>query len=347
MLLRIIHFWAALTLMVLCLPAQNLPFSRSGEKQAAAYIREDDRYIFAGNDRIELTFQKTDGRLYSLVDKVSQLDFMARKEAYWGPFSLQINVTGKDESVIGSQANRFTYAASSDKDGPVLSLTWEQFRASRPTPLDISVRITIHIPSSDGLTYWKIAVTNNEDLVICQVAFPDLHGVPQLSRDGKNDFLAYPSMSGLLFQDPVNNFKLNMGHGWELFYPSAYSNMQFTAYYSSESRSGLYFATQDTHGDSKFLSVGKPASNWMSLELFHRLPLTTRRGLTPSYTTVLGVFSGDWFDAAQIYRTWAQDQDWFRNASLRRKDGAPEWFRNLPPQQNLWGDSGSGSRPKL
>jgi len=52
-----------------------------------SYIRIDERYLYAGNDRVELVFQKNDGRLYSLVDKSSNVDFLVRK-APSGAFSI-------------------------------------------------------------------------------------------------------------------------------------------------------------------------------------------------------------------------------------------------------------------
>ena len=42
----------------------------------------------------------------------------------------------------------------------------------------------------------------------------------------------------MLFQDPVHNFVLNRGWGYQLYYPGGYHNMQFLAYYSKESEVG-------------------------------------------------------------------------------------------------------------
>ena len=315
--------------------ATGAPLAAAGDNQVGAYIREDDHYIYAGNDRIELTFQKSEGRLYSLVDKTSQLDFLARKEANWGPFYFQINIAGKDEYINLTEADRFTYAASSDKDGPMLSLNWEQFRASRPTPLDIRVNITIHIPATEGLTYWNIAITNNEALIISQVAFPDLEGIPQLSRDGSNDEFTHPAMTGVLFQDPLNNFRINSVFGWEMMYPSTFAPMQFMTYSSRERRSGLYLATRDVDGYSKFFSLTKSAQNWMEMQVTHRPSLTPKTSFVPAFDAVVGVFTGDWYDAAQIYRNWALQQPWVKTAAIPDASQPTGWFSQLPLHQWL------------
>ncbi len=326
--IRIYRFLAP-TIMALswCLLALCTPLAAAGGNQTAAYIREDDGYIHAGNDRIELTFQKTDGRLNSLVDKTSQLDFLARKDAYWGPFNFQITVSGKDEYINGSQSSRFTYAASSDKDGPVLSLNWDQFRGSRPAPLDIRVSITVHIPAADGLTYWNIAVTNNEALVIRQVTFPNLAGIPQLSKDGRNDELTLPAMSGVLFEDPLNNFRTNSGLGWD--YPSTFATMQFMTYSSREWHTGLYLATRDAGGYSKSFSFSKPATDWMNMVVIHRPPLTPKTSFTPAYDAVVGVYTGNWYEAAQIYRTWALQQPWAQAATIPVSSNPTGWYAEL------------------
>lgn len=244
--------------------------------QSSAYVQEDARYLRAGNERVELVFQKSDGRLYSIFDKAIGVDYLSKKDAYWGPFFFQVNATGTDEYISGAQAGRFAFETSTSSNGSFLSLIWERFHSGRPSPLDIRVRMTIHIPASDGFTYWRIAVTNNEDLVIRLVGFPVLQGIPQLSRNGINDQLTHPAMSGVLFEDPVNNFKLNSGWGWAMNYPSAFATMQFMTYASRELKAGLYLAAQDANGHSKVFNAGKPAPDWMNMNILHVPPYVSK-----------------------------------------------------------------------
>ena len=292
-------------------------------------IREDDRFLYVDNDRIELIFQKSDGRLYAIIDRLSGLDFLARKEAFWSPFYIWMQVDGNEEIFFGGNAVQFNFQTASNNGEQTITLTWNQFRTSLSQIVNVSVRITVNVPASGGLTYWRIAITNNEELTIGKVSFPNLNGIPQLSQNGRNDYLILPSMSGMLFRDPVNNFIPSRGFGWELYYPSALSNMQFAAFYSSETGTGLYLATQDTAGTSHFLSASRSSTDWMSLIIMHPVELTPGNDFAPPYATVLGVFPGDWFDAAQIYREWAVQQEWAMNASLKRPNGAPDWFRQL------------------
>jgi hypothetical protein len=182
---------------------------------AQSYIRSDDRFIYAGNGQVELSFQKSDGRWGALLDKSSKLDFLKQRPAWGGPFVLWIDVAGKEEQLSTGSARNFTSQTQSSNDLSTLTLTWDQFRAASSAPLNVQVRITIEVPSAGGLTYWRVSVTNNEDRFLRRMAVPNLEGLPQLSADPKNDYFAFPSFSGLLFQDPLHNFRDGRGHGWE------------------------------------------------------------------------------------------------------------------------------------
>ena len=135
MCIRMYRFLARTTIAATCcLFAHCAPLAAAWENQVAAYIREDNRYIYAGNDRVELTFQKTDGRLYSLADKTSLLDFLARKDAFWGPFNFQITVSGQDEYINGSQSQPLHLRSLQRRGRARAFPELGQFRGSRPCP---------------------------------------------------------------------------------------------------------------------------------------------------------------------------------------------------------------------
>lgn len=301
--------------------------------QASTYVREDPDFLYAGNSKLELVFQRQDGRLYSIVDKASGHDYMGQKDAYWSLYYFWATVAGNRENLFGGRAGRFSYQFGTTDSGIILTLYWDQFWINPQLPLNIGVCVSIELRDEDPLTYWKITITNGEDVVIDSVDFPAIYGVQQIGGDATKDYLVYPSMSGLLFQDPLHNFFVSSGWGWEMYYPSAYSTMQFMAYYSQETRAGLYIAAYDSEGHSKFLHAGRPAESWMSLSIIHILPFVAGLDYTPEYPVVVGVFSGDWYDAAQIYRRWALEQPWAVNGRLAERSSTPDWFKNLSLHQ--------------
>ena len=86
----------------------------------------------------------------------------------------------------------------------------------------------------------------NRDIRIENVTFPK---VRFRKLDGK-DALTYPSMSGILINDPTRE---QFTGGQEGYYPSGRANMQFSSYY--DEKSGIYFAFEDPLARSKYYSV--------------------------------------------------------------------------------------------
>lgn len=311
-----------LLVMFLCFMLTNSAFAQNG-----AYVVEDDQFIYAGNNNIELVFQRRDGELCSLVDKMAQVDFISEKSAWWSLYNFHHLEDGSPQYLGGWLAQSFDFSSQSTSDSVILNLSWGDF--GWDTHLNFRVVISIKIDDDLPLTYWWISITNDEDITIRGIDFPAISGFGQISTDPRNDCLVYPSMSGLLFHDPLHNFQDNRGWGWQQYYPSGYATMQFMAYYSLERQSGLYLAAADGNGYSKFINVSKPNQDWLSFSISH--VLTYSKGNDPEipYPVVVGIFSGDWYDAAQIYRQWAVQQAWVSGGRLSERSDIPEWFKDI------------------
>jgi hypothetical protein len=105
------------------------------------------------------------------------------------------------------------------------------------------------------------------------------------------------------------------------------------AYYSATRRLGLYVAAYDPEANSKFLSVSRPVNDWMSLSISQVLPFVNGRDYAPGFPFKVGVFSGDWYDAARIYRGWAVSQSWALGNKLSERSWTPDWFKRLSLHQ--------------
>jgi hypothetical protein len=292
-----------------------------------SYVTEDGQYIYIGNQHLELVFQKTDGELYSIIHKETGTDFITEKNAWWSLYSVMYYQGDQAQYIHGSQARSFNYSHRSTENGKAIDLQWTGFNVG-PTYLNMSVEVSIEVKEESPLSYGTISIDNDTGIMIEALLFPSISGLGQISSEADNDFLVFPSMSGYLFQDPVHNFTQNTGWGWELYYPSGYANMQFAAYYSSEKVAGLYLASSDTQGYSKYFSFGRP-ENWMSFALTYSTPLTSSNNLTLPYSIVIGVFSGDWYTAAQIYRNWAINQWWCQQGAVYQRPDTPALFKRM------------------
>ena len=133
-------------------------------------------------------------------------------------------------------------------------------------------------------------------------------------------------MSGMLFQNPLGNFAQGRGWGWQMYYPSAYSTMQFMAYYGLNPAAGLYLASYDQSGNSKFFDFSKPSPSWAVAQMAHIPEFVAGADYQMAYPAVVGVFSGDWYEAAQLYRTWALEQPWTSQGPLATRSDVPDWY---------------------
>lgn len=162
-----------------------------------------------------------------------------------------------------------------------------------------SVRVTLDL--NGNRAQWHIDVKSTEDLF--EVHFPSLSGIGKLGKDAFDDYVAIPDKSGLLLQDysKIGTLRLTYASGCP---------MQFFAFY--DKNGGLYVSTCDSAMLAKNYTLSHLLDNSLALNV------STIPGLCRAYKQpfpfVMQFFSGDWFDAAQIYRRWAIRQRWCEEA---------------------------------
>ena len=100
---------------------------------------------------------------------------------------------------------------------------------------------------------------------------------------------------------------------------------QFLAYYND--RRGLYLACNDAQANIKRFAVLQRGSG-MRLGVAHIGDWPAHGERTLEYDVLLGSFSGDWYDAADIYRDWTSQQRWF--TPLHQRKDVPDWLVDSP-----------------
>jgi hypothetical protein len=296
----------------------------------AQVVTEDSDHVYIANQTLELGFQKWDGRLVSVKDPNSGSEFVPNAAtAWWSPFYFMYQINNQNQYVGGDLSDSFEYAYQTNAQTATLQLLWTGFN-NEGDDLDVQVGITVTVSSNSPLSQWTLAITNQTALAIQELQFPSFNGLGQISSNADGDFLAYPSISGLLFQNPLQNFTVpNGGWGWEQYYPSFWGNMQFIAYYGTNPAVGLYLASSDTDANSKFLDAARPVTNWLSLSIIHRPEVVSSPGWSLSVNAVVGLFSGDWYDAARIYRSWALQQPWAAQGPVCSRHDLPAWLQHV------------------
>ena len=199
----------------------------------------------------------------------------------------------------------------------------------------VSVQVTVRCPQDDPNTYWSLSLTNQTGLLLEHIDFPTVVVKNDLVGAGGQAKLFWPGMEGVEVTDlalresfwwkwrPIEHPAM----GWLGLYPSA-CPLQFMAYYTP--KAGLYIASHDA--DSHPKGIEYHAHPLGGIFLDYRLfpgPVWDQHYAMP-YEMVIGVFQGDWYDAADRYRTWRDQSSMPRPPKLEMNPARPAWFEQSP-----------------
>lgn len=198
---------------------------------------------------------------------------------------------------------------------------------------DLNALATIKM-DKDGKCHWHLSTTNETGLRQEWIEFPQISVPNRLKDEGGQFELFWPAMEGLIIGTcrhrelltPGANYREIGGQSQGLtgFYPGI-CQMQFMGFYNENA--GLYFAAHDEKHHPKtveFRDEGK------SIALEFRLFSEAAKGVyNMSYDMVTAGFEGDWHDAAEIYRSWMQENT-DMPPKLKENKNVPEWLAESP-----------------
>jgi len=92
---------------------------------------------------------------------------------------------------------------------------------------------------------------------------------------------------------------------------------------------GLYYGVHDGNGYTKGMFSYRILDG-INMTAVHLFPHEYGNDYSIPYDTVLGVFKGDWYHAADIYKEWAIKQKWCSKKIVERKD-IPNWLKKGVP----------------
>lgn len=254
--------------------------------------------------------------------------------------------------------------AAARSGGDSLTLTWSGV-GSDACPAELTVTIHIDLPRDSSLSRWRIEVAGTAPAALWQVDFPRLVGL----RGEGEDYLAVPEYWGRLANGPTHR-----PIRYVLPYPQP-GSMQWHAYWFTQDRrepaapnvergtvesgwaldrrdaTGLYWAAEDGRGAYKRFgfdsaTVAGQASVWIEqvppLDTWPIAPGPQPIDYRSPYPVAVGVFTGDFHEAATLYRQWAATQEWCRRGpadvwpteppppgSEELVTWVPSWFREV------------------
>ncbi len=201
----------------------------------------------------------------------------------------------------------------------------------------IHVCCIIEINEEDGLCHFSIKIDNNSLLGLHFVEYPVIECPVAIGEDAAEDRIVLPKQDGYLLPSPAfMPWQGDLPHrAWDqrFEYPGngrefpENISAQMMAYY--DKNSGMYIAIHDGSGHPK-----KIGPVWHKDEILETIEFTPYFYISPeqgnqyapSYDVVVGCFTGDWKDAADIYKEFAIRQEWCRKKITERAD-IPGWIK--------------------
>lgn len=198
---------------------------------------------------------------------------------------------------------------------------------------DLSAQVSVRYEENSPFTFWSIAVQNKSKYHLDKIDFPKVVVPNDLIATGGTGRIFTSMMEGLLVEDAEirATFKNitdtdNLATGWGGKYPGACAT-QFSAYYCDEG--GLYFAAHDKECNPKIIEYYQQDGG-IKLEFKLYPGVDDTSDFRIGYEMVLGVFDGDWYDAAEIYRDFVERSGIIKIPKLKENENIPEWLKTDP-----------------
>jgi len=287
--------------------------------------------------------QDSKGGVNSIVDLASANDLISNKDAASSLFLIDARHDGNALKLTQADATKWKVTLSGKRTKCTVS-------SSGLGGLNISATATIAIGETPEESVWSLEIENNEPgFTFEEVKFPYLNGVEGLGESPEDDVMAVSELFGKLYQNPYARARKG---SWVPTagsrYPNHYS-MQFLALY--DEAGGFYSACEDTKMHVKvpiLRKEGRDENLRVTWCWSHFRPASESQHFSTNYPIKLRAFKGDWQDAADIYREWAEEQYWCAKKSVERED-YPEWFKQPLPVLDYrnFGRGESGTIPLL
>ena len=198
----------------------------------------------------------------------------------------------------------------------------------------IFVRVTIRLSKGEALSYWKIKAELPPGLSLESVTFPR---ISNLDNEGLK--VAWPTSWGWeadmeTLQRSIYAWNDELGKYTECLrgqYPGSFMAMPFFAYYRNGH--GTYFAAHDPEAYYKtmrtFANEGLGSGSTHCVHNLARRNIDKPTEWTLPYEMVLGVYDGDYYEGARIYREFVRTgTEWWERAG-KAFENAPEIVKSV------------------
>lgn len=198
---------------------------------------------------------------------------------------------------------------------------------------EANIKVVITVVGDDTpFTKWQAEVS--ADLQLEWLEYPCVTVPDTFTDRGGNSSILWPYNEGALVTNIDSREKNEEFEPKEPEYPSRgayamYPGMVFAPFMAVMSdNGGLYFAAHDTEPNTRNVDFFR-TENGIQLKL-RLFPGIEGGYYKTTGETVLGVFDGDWYTAAEIYRSRYSEAKPFRLQPLSETTDLPEWYYDSP-----------------
>lgn len=172
---------------------------------------------------------------------------------------------------------------------------------------DLKITAKVCLNKKKPMSYWSVEISGYDGERTKMLRFPRISNIKAFD----DEKLALSTWTGVLYHNPRATHKV-INKEITMMRPT----MQFSTIYSAEDEFGLYFGSNDTQSYTKGLKY-EFSDNVTHYNATYHLPMGAEQShFVAPYEVVVGTLEGDWFDASQIYREWALQQEWTKNSRL-------------------------------
>ncbi len=278
--------------------------------------RAEPGVFWLENEHLQVGLNPRDGHLVQFTDRKASWNHIAAEASPLGLWKLEVVRDGRRMELRPAQAERFQLERGRERCS--VRLTWSDFGAEVLPQLQVVVEARLE---ADGaMSRWSIAVENLRGLILEKVYFPQFPAI----RPQADEHLAVPVWMGQLAANPRSLLAGSAGKPtrMEWDYPG-HTSLQCLAFYRRNGP-GLYFSCDDTASFRKSFVMWGSGGGEVNYAMVHLPENAAAESYRLPYHAILGAFQGDWFTAAERYRSWATNQVWAQGSRLA-SGLTPEW----------------------
>lgn len=269
---------------------------------------DEARTVSLDSGRLMIDLHAADGKLsVTGIRNASGRNWIAKPGDTMWKLAL-VNDAGETKEIASGDAELLAVKQESDRLAPA----WRVKIAGETMTVTASIRTE----KAGALSHWSLKADLPDGWKVARADFPILPGIAAKK-------MAVPFGWGL-------EYDVKPGMSYEATYPSMIAAMQFVAFYGGGH--GLYVGTHDPQANHKVYSA-KADENGATFAVANWPGLAEKGGGTSElpYEAVVGVFDGDWYDAAQVYREWALTAPWSKAGPVSKRP-IPQWVKDT----DLW-----------